>query len=106
VPDDKSSRDAAVIGSNDITTGLGNWNLVVTGFDNTIKNISYDATADSVTEKLVHNTYVYGNENTASNGIAIGRRNVITGDSNSDNIAIGFNNKNYGERSVNSVIIL
>ncbi|GAA6390167.1 hypothetical protein I3700191H1_00520 [Megasphaera massiliensis] len=101
VPDDKSSRDAAVIGSNDITTGLGNWNLVVTGFDNTIKNISYDATADSVTEKLVHNTYVYGNENTASNGIAIGRRNVITGDSNSDNIAIGFNNKNYGERSVN-----
>ena len=50
---------------------------------------------------MVHNTYVYGNENTASNGIAIGRRNVITGDSNSSNIAIGFNNKNYGERSVN-----
>ncbi|MDY2966081.1 MAG: YadA-like family protein [Megasphaera massiliensis] len=65
------------------------------------KNITYDAGTDSVTEKLVHNTYVYGNENTASNGIAIGRRNVITGDSNSSNIAIGFNNKNYGERSVN-----
>ena len=101
VPDDKSSRDAAVIGSNNITTGLGNWNLVATGFGNTIKNISYDAATDSVTEKQLNNAYVYGNENTARNGIAIGRRNVITGGSSSDNIAIGFNNKNYGERSVN-----
>lgn len=101
VPDDKSSRDAAVIGSNNITTGLGNWNLVATGFGNTIKNISYDAATDSVAEKQLNNTYVYGNENIARNGIAIGRRNVITGDSSSDNIAIGFNNKNYGNRSVN-----
>ena len=101
IADDTFSKDSAVIGSNDITTGLGNWNLIATGFGNTIKNITYDAGTDSVTEKLVHNTYVYGNENTASNGIAIGRRNVITGDSNSSNIAIGFNNKNYGERSVN-----
>lgn len=65
------------------------------------KNISYDAATDSVAEKQLNNTYVYGNENIARNGIAIGRRNVITGDSSSDNIAIGFNNKNYGNRSVN-----
>ena len=102
VPDDKSSRDAAVIGSNDITTGLGNWNLVATGFGNTIKDISYDANTDSVTEKLVNNTYVYGNENIAREGVVIGRRNIVTGkSSSSSNVAIGFNNKNYGERSIN-----
>ena len=102
VPDDKSSRDAAVIGSNDITTGLGNWNLVATGFGNTIKDISYDAATDSVTEKQLNNTYVYGNENIAREGVVIGRRNIVTGkSSSSSNIAIGFNNKNYGERSVN-----
>ncbi len=101
IPNDKSSRDAAVIGSNTITSGLGNWNLIVTGFGNTIKNITYDAETDSTTEKLVHNTYVYGNENTASNGIAIGRRNEITGGNDFNNIAIGFKNKSYGERSVN-----
>lgn len=102
VPDDKSSRDAAVIGSNNITTGLGNWNLVATGFGNTIKDISYDADTDSVTEKLINNTYVYGNENIAREGVVIGRSNIVTGkSSSSSNIAIGFNNKNYGERSVN-----
>ena len=102
VPDDKSSRDASVIGSNDITTGLGNWNLVATGFGNTIKDISYDAATDSVTEKQLNNTYVYGNENVAREGVVIGRRNIVTGkSSSSSNIAIGFNNKNYGERSVN-----
>ncbi|OBZ32929.1 hypothetical protein A0U42_08500 [Megasphaera sp. DISK 18] len=101
IADNTFSKDSAVIGSNTITTGLGNWNLIATGFGNTIKNISYDATTDSVTEKLVHNTYVYGNENTASNGIVIGRRNEITGDNDFNNIAIGFRNKNYGNRSIN-----
>ena len=103
VPDDKSSRDAAVIGSNNITTGLGNWNLVVTGFGNTIKNTSYDATSDSVTEKLVNNAYVYGNENIAQRGIVIGRYNVITdsGLNSTADIAIGTRNKNYGTRSIN-----
>ena len=102
IADNSFSKDSAVIGSNTITTGLGNWNLVATGFGNTIKDISYDATTDSVTEKLVNNTYVYGNENIAREGIVIGRRNILTGkSSSSSNIAIGFNNKNYGERSVN-----
>ena len=101
VPDDKSSRDAAVIGSNDITSGLGNWNLVATGFGNTIKDITYDANTDSVTEKRIDNTYVYGNENIAREGVVIGSSNILTGSSSSSNIAIGFSNKNYGGRSVN-----
>ena len=101
VPDDKSSRDAAVIGSNDITSGLGNWNLVATGFGNTIKDITYDANTDSVTEKKIDNTYVYGNENIAREGVVIGSSNILTGSSSSSNIAIGFSNKNYGGRSVN-----
>ncbi|MDY2966080.1 MAG: ESPR-type extended signal peptide-containing protein [Megasphaera massiliensis] len=37
IADDTFSKDSAVIGSNDITTGLGNWNLIATGFGNTIK---------------------------------------------------------------------
>ena len=103
IVDNTFSKDSAVIGSNTITTGLGNWNLVATGFGNTIKNITYDAATDSVTEKAISNTYVYGNNNIVQRGIAIGRENVITdsGLNSTGDIAIGTKNKNYGTRSIN-----
>ena len=101
VADKTFSKDSAVIGSNTISTSLGNWNLVATGFGNTIKDITYDANTDSVTEKRIDNTYVYGNENIAREGVVIGSSNILTGSSSSSNIAIGFSNKNYGGRSVN-----
>ena len=103
IADNSFSKDSAVIGSNTITTGLGNWNLVATGFGNTIKNITYDAATDSVTEKAISNTYVYGNNNIVQRGIAIGRENVITdsGLNSTGDIAIGTRNKNYGTRSIN-----
>ena len=103
IADNSFSKDSAVIGSNTITTGLGNWNLVATGFGNTIKDISYDADTDSVTEKAISNTYVYGNNNIVQRGIAIGRENVITdsGLNSTGDIAIGTRNKNYGTRSIN-----
>ena len=103
IVDNTFSKDSAVIGSNTITTGLGNWNLVATGFGNTIKNITYDAATDSVTEKAISNTYVYGNNNIVQRGIAIGRENVITdsGLNSTGDIAIGTRNKNYGTRSIN-----
>ena len=103
IADNSFSKDSAVIGSNTITTGLGNWNLVATGFGNTIKNITYDADTDSVTEKAISNTYVYGNNNIVQRGIAIGRENVITdsGLNSTGDIAIGTRNKNYGTRSIN-----
>ena len=101
VADKTFSKDSAVIGSNTISTSLGNWNLVATGFGNTIKDITYDANTDSVTEKKIDNTYVYGNENIAREGVVIGSSNILTGSSSSSNIAIGFSNKNYGGRSVN-----
>ena len=52
--------------------------------------------ARMITPLLSDNTYVYGNENIAREGVVIGSSNILTGSSSSSNIAIGFSNKNYG----------